>query len=106
MTEVGTNGWHGPAVAEAVADVISSDVAHHVLWHYGCADPDARVGYEPGAFIVKLMSAIAAADGFNRAKLYLSFPAYVAAAALIEQSKDGVEILRKIARGEVIPDDS
>lgn len=88
---------------------VASEVAHHVLWHYGNADPAdpaGPVGYEPGTFTVKLMSAIAAADPINRARLYLGFPAYVTAAALIEHSPDGVEILRYIARHEGSSDES
>ena len=94
----------GEAVTAAVAGVISAEVAHHVLWHYG-SDDRAKVGYQPGAFTTKLMSAIAAADTVNRARLYLGFPGYVAAHSLIEHSPDGVEILSRIARGEVTPDD-
>jgi hypothetical protein len=77
--------------------VITPEIAHQVLWHYGCADHEARIGYPPGDFIAKLLSAITRADPGNRARLALGFPGYVEACRLIESTGTGVARLRKIA---------
>jgi hypothetical protein len=78
--------------------VITRDIAHQVLYHYGRADEN--VGYPPGGFVSRLLSAIAKADGGNRARLALGFPDYVEACDLIE-SDGGYAALTAIALGIV-----
>lgn len=81
--------------------LISRQEAAHVLWHYG---PDVSGGrqaaMEPGSFVSTLIRAIALADPVNKARLYLGFPGYVAASALIENQPGGAARLVAVARGE------
>lgn len=80
---------------------IDSELAHEVLWHYGCGgEADGiQYGYEPGGFKVALFKAISKADHNNRKKLAFAFPAEVAACELIEHHPAGADTLRYLARG-------
>jgi hypothetical protein len=71
---------------------ISPVVAAHVLWCY-----DSYGGYRPGRFVESLIGLIGAADPFNRRKLSLGFPEYVAACEEIETPGGGTETLQAIA---------
>ena len=74
------------------------EAAAQVLWHYtGSEFPEA---YRPGSFYEALQSAIAKADIFNRDKLMLVFRHQVVLAMLAEHVPGGLEILRRIARGD------
>lgn len=74
-------------------DLISPEVAAHVLWMYGH-------GYrEPGSFTRLLLSTIAAADPRNRARLAAEFPAEVAAVNLATGRDNGIDVLRQITGG-------
>lgn len=76
---------------------ITPHVAHVVLWHYGCADPEISAGYKPSGFTATLLQAISRADAGNRTRLAAGFPEHVAACQLIETDPDGAAQLRKIA---------
>lgn len=80
---------------------ISSELAHEVLWHYGCHGrvADDYYGIQPGGFKRRLFSTISAADENNRRKLAFVYPAEVAACELIERHSEGVDTLRKLAQG-------
>lgn len=79
---------------DAVRVQLSDEVMRHVLWHFG----DRRVGVQPGGFIVKLLSAMGAADSLNRAKLAEGFPDYVTAFELVALQPWGLEYLIGLAR--------
>jgi hypothetical protein len=81
---------------------ISQELAHEVLWHYGCSGiaDGVQYGIRPGGFKTNLFSTISAADAENRKKLAFAFPAEVAACELIEHHPAGVDTLRFLARGE------
>ncbi len=74
---------------ETVRVQLSEEVTRHVLWHFG----DRRNGWEPGGFTTKLLAAMGASDGLNRAKLALGFPEYVTAFDLVTQQPWGLEYL-------------
>ncbi|CAL9663868.1 hypothetical protein SUDANB1_07112 [Streptomyces sp. enrichment culture] len=75
---------------------IPTDVAAHVLFHYG-----HEGGYQAGSFTTNLIVAIDSADPSNKARLGLGFPEYVAAVNAMQYSHNGVEYLQSIVRGEV-----
>lgn len=79
---------------DLLADVDQTTAAH-VAWFYR-----ASLGYRPGSFIEKLITAIAGADLTNRALLSLSFPGYVAAVTAASDYPGGLDELALIARGE------
>ena len=72
--------------------LITPVVASQVLHEYGHPG-----GYEAGGFMRGLIALIARADPFNRRKLALGFPEYVAAVEEIETPGGGVETLQAIA---------
>lgn len=74
---------------------ISRSQAMHVLWVMGSPD-----GMQPGGFIEKLIEAAIVADQNNLALLEQGFEGLVNAVRAWKTLPNGVDILRKIARGE------
>lgn len=72
---------------------ITDEVAAHVLAHFG------RGGYHAGSFTTHLMSALAAADEENFARLATGFPGYAAAVWIAQNDFNGIATLRSIAAG-------
>jgi hypothetical protein len=66
--------------------------ARQVLWHL--REPG---GIEPGSFVAKLLTAMAAAEPGNLRRLGLGFPGYAAAMALALHDADGPARLQEIA---------
>lgn len=78
--------------ADDAAGHVQPEHANAVLFHYG---PTTGL-MEPGSFVQALITAIARADPYNRARLGLGFPGYVAAVRLAEGRMDGMERLHAI----------
>lgn len=73
---------------------LSVEVASHVLWFF------RKEGYQPGSFVEMLLLTISRADIHNQMRLALGFPEYAFAMQLAQNHSDGLEILRKIAKGQ------
>lgn len=69
--------------------------ARNVLWFFG----DRELGWEPGGFTEGLISAACRADSGNRARLALGFPGLIAGVVIAKDHEDGLDVLRRIARG-------
>lgn len=67
--------------------------AAHVLWHYG----DHVYGMEPGSFTKHLISALAAADPFHRARLGIAYPGYALAVHHAANELTGMRLLVELA---------
>lgn len=74
---------------------ITPTIAAHVLHHFG--EP---AGIAAGSFTRQLITTITKADPFNRARLALGFPGYVAAVDLAQNRTDGITELRTITASE------
>lgn len=59
-----------PPEPEQVFDPQVQEHCRHLLWHFGRRD----VGWEPGGFMEKLLSAWDTADNENYARLAMAFP--------------------------------
>lgn len=82
-----------------MSDPTEREAASQVLWHYtGSEFPEA---YRPGSFYEALQSAIAKADIHNRDRLLLVFRHQVVMAMLAEHVPHGIDLLRRVARGEM-----
>lgn len=66
-----------------------SNEAREVLYAFGHSD----VGFVPGSFGERLISAFAHADAFNFARLESVFPEYGRAVRILKDSPDGRNIL-------------
>lgn len=72
---------------------IPAETAQHVLWQFG------HGGYPAGTFTQHLLSAMAAADPTNFARLAGAFPEIGAAVDLAQNHRDGIAQLQHIAAG-------
>lgn len=80
---------------------VTPEIAHQVLWEYGCADDsEKRIGYPGGNFTRALIVAIMRADPSNRRLIHFGFPGYVQACNVIERQINGAELLRRVATRE------
>ncbi|MEW2147732.1 hypothetical protein AB0909_00600 [Streptomyces albidoflavus] len=86
-------GVKGIAWPSGQAVPISSEIASHVLAHFG------HGGYEAGTFTRHLLSAMDTADPVNLAALGRAFPAYAAAVVGIKYDPEGVAFLQRLASG-------
>ncbi|BBC30059.1 hypothetical protein SGFS_013530 [Streptomyces graminofaciens] len=73
---------------------ISSEVAAHVLSHFGRPG-----GYPAGDWTESLISLIDRADMTNRAKLLGAYPDYGAAITLAKYDEAGIDTLQAMATG-------
>jgi hypothetical protein len=87
-----------PFQQSLIGQVVTRSVAQHVLW---CRAGDQRLGLQPGSFVDRLLSAIAAADSSNRDLLAKAFPGYVAASRALQNEPWGLDWLRDVARGDI-----
>ena len=71
---------------------ITSDIANHILWHFN------EGGFRPGSFTQRLMEAFAAADVMQNARLASAYPGYGAAFDAAQNTSDGIDRLRAIAK--------
>lgn len=82
-----------PTPISDLAALIDQNTAAHVAWFYR-----PSLGYRPGSFVEKLISAIANADLANRAQMSLAYPEYVAAVTMAADYPGGLDELALIAR--------
>ncbi|MGQ4513627.1 hypothetical protein [Streptomyces sp. DW26H14] len=73
-----------------IEPVITSEIANHVLWHYG------QGGHPAGSFTTGLLTLWGRADDTNSARLASQWPDYAAAIELAERA-DGIAELQHIA---------
>lgn len=73
------------------------EAARNVLWFFG----DYGLGWEPGGFTSKLLSAISAADMTNRARLAMVFPYLVAMFNQAQHTEDGLDELRALVKASL-----
>lgn len=73
------------------------EAARNVLWFFG----DYGLGWEPGGFTSKLMSAISAADMTNRARLAIVFPHLVTMFNQVQHTEAGLDELRDLVKAAV-----
>lgn len=76
-------------MADFDSKTITPDISSQVLWYFG------EPGRKPGSFATALLTAIAAADPMNQARLAMGFPAYVAAMQMA-QREGGIDELREV----------
>jgi hypothetical protein len=77
--------------------VVTVEVAQHVLWHFG----DSNLGLQPGTFVERLLNTMSAADAANLTKLSLVFPGYGEAFHAVAHEHWGLEWLRKMVKAAV-----
>lgn len=84
--------------------MISAQLAHHVLWHFGrsrVTDDGYPIGIEPGDFLKSLFHTISLADIHNKLRLAQGFPDEVAAVYLVTEHPAGVLELTQLIVREV-----
>lgn len=78
---------------ELLVTVVEENDANNALWHFFPKGTGLR---EPGSFIQALVTAIAAADPHNQARLAYGFPGLVAAVQMLQGATEGTNRLRGI----------
>lgn len=78
------------------AEVITTDDAAHVLWHFGYIQGDGA--RQPGPFTRCLIEAVSRADYRNRAILANAYPSLSEAVRAVRNDEEGGDRLSRIAR--------